>query len=57
MIDDAMPEDYEIGEHIVAASSKLLAIDKILAAALPKGERVLIFSQWTGCAHFVLIVS
>lgn len=54
MIDDAMPEDYEIGEHIVAASSKLLAIDKILAEVLPKGQRVLIFSQWTGCARFVL---
>ncbi|KAJ7455925.1 P-loop containing nucleoside triphosphate hydrolase protein [Mycena galericulata] len=47
MIDDAEPENYEIGEHIVAASSKLMAIDKILADVLPKGERVLIFSQWT----------
>ncbi|KAJ7045038.1 P-loop containing nucleoside triphosphate hydrolase protein [Mycena alexandri] len=47
MIDDAQPEAYEIGEHVVAASSKLLAIDKILADVLPKGERVLIFSQWT----------
>ncbi|KAJ7606891.1 P-loop containing nucleoside triphosphate hydrolase protein [Roridomyces roridus] len=47
MIEDAEPEDYDIGEHIVAASSKMLMIDKILADALPKGERVLIFSQWT----------
>ncbi|KAJ7762395.1 P-loop containing nucleoside triphosphate hydrolase protein [Mycena maculata] len=47
MIDDAEPQDYEIGEHVVAASSKLMAIDKILADVLPKGERVLIFSQWT----------
>ncbi|KAJ6601267.1 SNF2 family N-terminal domain-containing protein [Mycena vulgaris] len=47
MIDDAEPEEYEIGEHIVAASSKLIACDKILADVLPKGERVLIFSQWT----------
>ncbi|KAJ6541806.1 P-loop containing nucleoside triphosphate hydrolase protein [Mycena capillaripes] len=47
MIDDAQPEQYEIGEHVVAASSKMLAIDKILAEVLPKGERVLIFSQWT----------
>lgn len=44
MIGDAEPEQYEIGEHIVAASSKLMAIDKILADVLPKGERVLIFS-------------
>ncbi|KAK7455882.1 hypothetical protein VKT23_010919 [Stygiomarasmius scandens] len=41
------PEPYHIGEHIVAASSKLIAIDKILADVLPKGEKVLIFSQWT----------
>ncbi|KAJ7664940.1 P-loop containing nucleoside triphosphate hydrolase protein [Mycena rosella] len=47
MIDDAEPEEYQIGEHIVASSSKLMAIDKILADVLPKGERVLIFSQWT----------
>ncbi|KAJ7492086.1 P-loop containing nucleoside triphosphate hydrolase protein [Mycena latifolia] len=47
MIDDAEPDEYEIGEHLVAASSKLIAIDKILADVLPKGERVLIFSQWT----------
>ncbi|KAF7337727.1 ISWI chromatin-remodeling complex ATPase ISW2 [Mycena sanguinolenta] len=47
LIDDAQPEEYEIGEHIVAASSKMIAIDKILAEVLPKGERVLIFSQWT----------
>ncbi|KAJ7110364.1 P-loop containing nucleoside triphosphate hydrolase protein [Mycena crocata] len=47
MIDDAEPANYEIGEHVVAASSKLIAIDKILADVLPKDERVLIFSQWT----------
>ncbi|KAK7063732.1 ISWI chromatin-remodeling complex ATPase ISW2 [Favolaschia claudopus] len=47
MIDDAMPEHYEIGEHIVASSSKMLAIDKILMDVLPKGERVLMFSQFT----------
>ncbi|KAJ7194037.1 SNF2 family N-terminal domain-containing protein [Mycena pura] len=49
MIDDAMPEQYEIGEHLVAASSKLLAIDKIFAQVLPMGERILIFSD-----HLVL---
>ncbi|KAJ6520387.1 P-loop containing nucleoside triphosphate hydrolase protein [Mycena sanguinolenta] len=53
LIDDAQPEEYEIGEHIVAASSKMLAIDKILAEVLPKGERVLIFSQWTGMLDLV----
>ncbi|KAJ3928587.1 MAG: SNF2 family N-terminal domain-containing protein [Lentinula lateritia] len=42
------PEPYYIGEHIVASSSKLIVIDKLLADILPKGEKVLLFSQWTG---------
>ncbi|KIK50982.1 hypothetical protein GYMLUDRAFT_208922 [Collybiopsis luxurians FD-317 M1] len=41
------PDPYYLGEHVVTASSKLIAIDKILADILPKGEKVLIFSQWT----------
>ncbi|RDB18237.1 putative global transcription activator SNF2L1 [Hypsizygus marmoreus] len=48
LLPNAEPEPYDIAEHIVSASSKLIAIDKILADILPKGERVLIFSQWTG---------
>ncbi|KAG5642277.1 hypothetical protein DXG03_003054 [Asterophora parasitica] len=48
LLPSAEPEPYEIGEHVVTSSSKLIAIDKILADILPKGERVLIFSQWTG---------
>jgi SWI/SNF-related matrix-associated actin-dependent regulator of chromatin subfamily A member 5 len=43
----SLPEPYEIGEHVVETSSKLIAIDKILKKVLPQGERVLIFSQWT----------
>uniref|UniRef100_A0A0W0G9B7 Helicase C-terminal domain-containing protein n=1 Tax=Moniliophthora roreri TaxID=221103 RepID=A0A0W0G9B7_MONRR len=43
---DAEPDPYQIGEHVVASSSKLICIDKILADVLPKGEKVLIFSQW-----------
>ena len=39
-----MPESYQLGEHIIASSSKLIAIDKLLADILPSGERVLIFS-------------
>jgi hypothetical protein len=35
---------YTIGEHVVASSSKLILLDKLLADLLPKGERVLIFS-------------
>lgn len=38
------PEPYYIGEHIVASSSKLIVIDKLLADILPKGEKVLLFS-------------
>ena len=44
MLPNAEPEPYSIGEHLVAASSKLVAIDKLLADILPKGEKVLIFS-------------
>ncbi|KAG5635038.1 hypothetical protein H0H81_012634 [Sphagnurus paluster] len=47
LLPNAEPEPYNIGEHVVSASSKLIAIDKLLADILPKGERVLIFSQWT----------
>lgn len=44
LLPDAEPEPYFVGEHVVASSSKIVAIDKILADILPKGERVLIFS-------------
>ena len=39
-----MPQPYSLGEHIVASSSKLIVIDKLLKDILPTGERVLIFS-------------
>ncbi|KAM6491144.1 SNF2 family N-terminal domain containing protein [Amanita muscaria] len=48
LLPNAEPETHGLGEHLVASSSKLIAIDKLLADILPKGERVLIFSQWTG---------
>lgn len=44
MLPNAEPEPFGITEDIVSASSKLTAIDKLLADILPKGERVLIFS-------------
>ncbi|KAG9310832.1 P-loop containing nucleoside triphosphate hydrolase protein [Chiua virens] len=44
LLEDASPSPYDIGEHIVASSSKLIAIDKLLSDILPKDERVLIFS-------------
>ncbi|KAK7014441.1 hypothetical protein VNI00_019360 [Paramarasmius palmivorus] len=46
LLRDAEPDPYQIGEHVVASSSKMICIDKILADVLPKGEKVLIFSQW-----------
>ncbi|KAG7085999.1 hypothetical protein E1B28_003522 [Marasmius oreades] len=46
LLKDAEPDPYHIGEHVVASSSKLIVIDKILADVLPKGEKVLIFAQW-----------
>jgi SWI/SNF-related matrix-associated actin-dependent regulator of chromatin subfamily A member 5 len=39
-----LPDPFVNGEHIVAASSKLIIIDKLLADILPKGEQILIFS-------------
>ena len=48
ILQDAEPSPYVIGEHLVASSSKLVVIDKILGDILPKGERVLIFSVCDG---------
>ncbi|KAF9531634.1 P-loop containing nucleoside triphosphate hydrolase protein [Crepidotus variabilis] len=48
LLRDCEPDPYYIGEHIVASSSKVVAVDKLLKDLLPKGEKVLIFSQWTG---------
>ncbi|KDQ50600.1 hypothetical protein JAAARDRAFT_63080 [Jaapia argillacea MUCL 33604] len=54
LLPNAEPEPYSIGEHLVASSSKLIAVDKILSDILPKGERVLIFSQWTRCVLYFM---
>ncbi|GAA5916112.1 hypothetical protein JCM8208_000393 [Rhodotorula glutinis] len=48
LLPDSEPEgELTVDEHVVAASSKLIALDKILGDVLPKGERVLIFSTFT----------
>jgi len=47
LLPNAEAEPFEIAEHIVAASSKLMALDKLLAEIIPKGEKVLIFSGFT----------
>jgi hypothetical protein len=41
------PEPFEIGEHLIDASSKLLALDGLLHVLKEQGSRVLIFSQFT----------
>ncbi|GJE91583.1 hypothetical protein PsYK624_077330 [Phanerochaete sordida] len=46
LLPDAEPTPYELGEHVVASSSKLVFLDKLFADILPKGERVLVFSQF-----------
>ncbi|KAI0086882.1 SNF2 family N-terminal domain-containing protein [Irpex rosettiformis] len=48
LLPDVEPDPYTIGPHVVSSSSKLILIDKLLKDILPSGERVLIFSQWTG---------
>ena len=55
MLPNAPPEPYSLGEHIVAASSKLVVIDKLLADILPKGERVLIFSVRTASSAHLTV--
>ncbi|GAA5858503.1 hypothetical protein JCM8547_007336 [Rhodosporidiobolus lusitaniae] len=46
-------EPFEIDESIDSASSKLVLLDKLLKEILPKGERVLIFSGFTGCLDVI----
>ena len=57
MLPNAAPEPYSIGEHIVAASSKLVVIDKLLADILPRGERVLIFSVRSLSSAYLTVYS
>lgn len=47
LLPNAESEPFEVAEHLVAASSKLVLLDKLLAEILPKGEKVLIFSGFT----------
>ncbi|KAI0685348.1 P-loop containing nucleoside triphosphate hydrolase protein [Cytidiella melzeri] len=48
LLPDVQPDPYVNGEHVVASSAKLVLVDKLLKDILPKGDRVLIFSQFTG---------
>lgn len=41
------PEPFELGEHLVEASEKLVVIDKLLKYLKTAGHKVLMFSQMT----------
>ncbi|KAL2089498.1 hypothetical protein ACEWY4_014186 [Coilia grayii] len=47
LFDGVEPEPFEMGEHLVEASGKLLLLDSILAYLYKEGHRVLLFSQMT----------
>ncbi|KAH9457613.1 hypothetical protein Pst134EB_009928 [Puccinia striiformis f. sp. tritici] len=47
LMPNSEPEPLTIAEHVVEASSKLVMLDKLLKSELPKGKRVLIFSNFT----------
>ncbi|KAL8279227.1 hypothetical protein RQP46_008264 [Phenoliferia psychrophenolica] len=47
ILPDAEQEPFEVAEHIVASSSKLILLDKLLADLVPKKRKVLIFSGFT----------
>jgi len=41
------PEPFQLGEHLVEASGKLLVIDNLLKYLKTAGHKVLMFSQMT----------
>lgn len=47
LIEGAEPDPYFSGPHLLHASNKLLALDKLLKVLLKDGRKALIFSQWT----------
>ncbi|XP_030647439.1 chromodomain-helicase-DNA-binding protein 1-like [Chanos chanos] len=47
LFDGVEPEPFEIGEHLVEASGKLLLLDHMLEYLKDGGHRVLLFSQMT----------
>ena len=42
------PEPFEVGEHLVTTSGKMVVLDCLLRQLIESGHRVLIFSQFTG---------
>ncbi|XP_048779717.2 chromodomain-helicase-DNA-binding protein 1-like isoform X1 [Ostrea edulis] len=47
LFDGVEPEPFELGEHLVEASGKLILIDQLLNYLQSNGHKVLLFSQMT----------
>ncbi|KAL8602933.1 hypothetical protein ACOMHN_057243 [Nucella lapillus] len=47
LFDGVEPEPFELGEHLVECSSKLVLIDRLLTWLKPNDHKVLLFSQMT----------
>ncbi|KAH9817990.1 SNF2 family N-terminal domain-containing protein [Melampsora americana] len=47
LMPNSEPEPFEIAEHVVEASNKLILLDKLLTSLIPQGKRILIFSGFT----------
>jgi hypothetical protein len=47
LMPDAAPDPYDVGEHVVGGSGKLLMLDRMLPRLREDGHRVLLFSQFT----------
>lgn len=51
LLPNAESEPFEVAEHLVSASSKLVLLDKLLADILPKGEKGELCSLRSGRAR------
>ncbi|KAK2144952.1 hypothetical protein LSH36_716g01015 [Paralvinella palmiformis] len=47
LFDGVEPEPFQLGEHLVEASGKLVILDRLLSYLQAQGHKVLIFSQMT----------
>ncbi|KAI0219754.1 Chromodomain-helicase-DNA-binding protein 1-like [Lamellibrachia satsuma] len=47
LFDGVEPEPFQLGEHLVEASGKLVLIDRLLTYLKARGHKVLLFSQMT----------
>lgn len=56
LLPNAEPYPIQNGEHVVYASNKLIALDKLLCEIIPKGHKVIVFSQFTKYSSFSLLL-